>query len=106
MEQEQQDELIAAIAADPRYEALVRERGRLGWILSGLIFFAFVGYLGVIAFDKALLARPIAGGVTSVGIPVGLGLIVLAVLVTALYVRRANGSYDARLAEILRDHRA
>lgn len=106
MRQEQQDEVIAAIAADPRYEALVRERGRLGWLLSALIFFAFVGYLGVIAFDKAALAQPIAGGVTSIGIPVGLGLIVLAILVTALYVRRANGSYDTRLAEILKDHQA
>jgi uncharacterized membrane protein (DUF485 family) len=106
MGQEQQDSVIAAIAGDPRYEALVRERGRLGWILSALIFFTFVGYLGLIAFDKAALAQPIGGGVTSVGIPVGLGLIVFTILVTALYVRRANGSYDARLAEILRDHQA
>lgn len=106
MGQETEDAVIAAIAADPRYEALVRERGRLGWILSALIFFSFVGYLAVIAFDKAALAQPIGSGVTSVGIPVGLGLIVLTILVTALYVRRANGRYDARLAAILKDHRA
>jgi uncharacterized membrane protein (DUF485 family) len=106
MGQELDDPVIAAIAADPRYEALVRERGRLGWILSALIFFTFVGYLALIAFDKAALARPIAGGVTSVGIPVGLGLIIFAIAVTALYVRRANGSYDARLAAILEDHQS
>jgi len=106
MGQEQQDATIAAIAGDPRFEALVRERGRLGWLLSALIFFSFVGYLGVIAFDKAALAQPIGGGVTSVGIPVGLGLIVLTIAVTALYVRRANRSYDARLAAILKDHQA
>ncbi|MDB5710236.1 MAG: hypothetical protein JWL96_2306 [Sphingomonas bacterium] len=106
MGQEHEDAVIAAIAADPRYEALVRERGRLGWILSALIFFSFVGYLAVIAFDKAALAQPIGDGVTSVGIPVGLGLIVLTIAVTALYVRRANGSYDTRLAEILKDHQA
>ena len=103
--QEQDDAVIAAIAADPRYAALVRERGRLGWWLSAVIFGAFVGYLGLIAFDKAALARPIGGGVTSVGIPVGLGLIVLTIAVTALYVHRANTRYDALLAEILKDHR-
>jgi len=106
MEPEHDDAVVAAIAADPRYETLVRERGRLGWLLSALIFFSFVGYLGVIAFDKAALAAPIGGGVTSVGIPVGLGLIVLTIVVTALYVRRANGSYDARLAALLKDHQA
>jgi uncharacterized membrane protein (DUF485 family) len=103
---ERQDAVIAAIAADPRYERLVRERGRLGWILSALIFFTFVAYLALIAFDKAALAAPIGNGVTSVGIPVGLGLILLTILVTALYVRRANGSYDTRLTEILKDHQA
>lgn len=98
--------VIAAIAADARYENLVRERSRLGWWLSALIFFAFVGYLAAIAFDKAALAAPIGGGATSLGIPVGLGLIVLSIVVTAFYVRRANGRYDARLAEILEDHGA
>ena len=106
MGQEQDDAVVAAIAGDPRYEALVRERGRLGWALSALIFAAFVGYLGLIAFDKAALARPIGGGVTSVGIPVGLGLIVFTIAITALYVRRANGRYDAMLAELLKDHGA
>ena len=44
----------------------------------------------LIAFDKSFLARPIGGGVTSLGIPVGVGLILLAILLTGLYVRRAK----------------
>ncbi|ANI79933.1 MULTISPECIES: DUF485 domain-containing protein [Sphingobium] len=98
--------LIKAVASDPRYTILVARRARLGWWLSAIIFSAFVGYLLLIAFDKALLGAPIAGGVTSLGIPVGLGLILLAIALTGVYVVHANRHHDAQMAEILKDHRA
>ncbi|MCE7796242.1 DUF485 domain-containing protein [Sphingobium sufflavum] len=106
MSDRDEDALVAAVAADPRYAALVRQRSRLGWSLSALIFIAFVGYLLLIAFDKSLLATPIGAGVTSLGIPVGLGLILLAIALTGVYVARANSDYDARMAAILKDHGA
>ncbi len=96
---------IAAVAADPRYVALVGRRSRLGWWLSTIIFSAFVGYLLLIAFDKAALGASLAGGVTSVGIPVGIGLILLAIALTGLYVGHANRHHDAQMAAILEDHR-
>ncbi|NWK96913.1 DUF485 domain-containing protein [Sphingobium lactosutens] len=101
-----EDIVIAAVAADPRYVALVARRARLGWWLSAVIFCAFVGYLLLIAFDKALLGAPIGAGVTSIGIPVGLGLILLAIALTGLYVAHANRHHDAQMAQILRDHGA
>lgn len=55
---------------------------------------AYFGYVGLIAFDKAVLARPIGGGITTVGIPVGIGLILLGILLTGIYVRRANREFD------------
>ncbi|WP_434404427.1 DUF485 domain-containing protein [Sphingobium sp. DN12] len=98
--------LIAAVGADPRYIELVARRARLGWWLSAIIFTAFVGYLALIAFDKALLGRPIGNGVTSIGIPIGLGLILLAIVLTGLYVAYANRHHDAQMAAILKDHGA
>ncbi|WCT74332.1 DUF485 domain-containing protein [Sphingomonas naphthae] len=100
------EQAIARVRSDPRYAALVRRRSRLGWALAALMVAAFLGYILLIAFDKALLAAPIGAGVTSVGIPVGFGLILLAVALTGLYVARANGRYDAELAAILADARA
>lgn len=102
----QEEALIAAVAADPRYEVLVNRRARLGWWLSAVIFSAFVGYLLLIAFDKALLGTPIGQGVTSIGIPIGLGLILLAIALTGLYVAHANRHHDAQMAAILKDHGA
>lgn len=99
------DDLIAAVAADRRYIELVGRRSRISWWLSALIFFAFVGYLLLIAFDKDALGAPIAGGVTSIGIPIGLGLILLAIALTGAYVAHANRHHDAQMAAILDEHR-
>ena len=91
-----------AVLRDPRYQRLVKRRGRFTWTLSIVMLVAYFGYVALIAFDKPLLARPVAGGVTSLGIPVGIGLILLAIVLTGLYVRRANRDYDP-LVKALRD---
>lgn len=106
MSDDQEGILIAAVASDPRYADLMARRTRLSWCLSAIIFTAFVGYLLLIAFDKALLGMPIGDGVTSVGIPIGLGLILLAIALTGIYVAHANRHHDAQMAAILKDHGA
>lgn len=94
-EQEQADAArYDEVLADPRYQELVRRRGRFTWALSVIMLIAYFGYIALVAFDKSLLARSIGSGVTSLGIPVGVGLILLAILLTWLYVRRANKEYD------------
>jgi uncharacterized membrane protein (DUF485 family) len=90
------------VLADPRYQRLVKRRGRFTWMLTAIMLAAYFGYIALIAFDKAVLARPIGGGVTSLGIPVGVGLILLAIVLTGLYVRRANSEFDP-LVRALRD---
>ncbi len=88
-------ERLARVAADPRYRALVRQRGRFTWTLTAIMLAAYLAFILLIAFDKSALARPIGAGVTSIGIPIGLGVILLAIGLTGLYVRRANRDYDA-----------
>jgi uncharacterized membrane protein (DUF485 family) len=100
------DERLEKLARDPRYRALIRTRSRFGWALSLVMLAAYFGFIVLIAFDRALLARPVAGGVTSLGIVVGFGLIVLAVLLTGLYVRRANRDYDPLVAALAAEYRA
>lgn len=94
------------IADDPRYRALLRRRGRFAAVLTAIILIVYFGFVGVVAFDKPLLAASLSGGATSVGIPVGLGIIVLSIALTGLYVRRANGAFDADLAAIRAEHDA
>ena len=49
------------------------------------------------------LAQPIGPGVTTIGIPIALGVIIFTIVITGLYVRRANGEYDRLTAEILKE---
>ena len=97
------DPMVARIEANPKYHELKRKRSGFGWLLTILMLLVYYGYIGLIAFDKELLARPLGAGVTTLGIPIGLGVIVFTVLITGLYVRRANGEYDRLTAEILKD---
>ena len=96
-------DLVAHIQANPKYQALRSRRTRFGWILTVIMLIAYFGYIGLIAFDKAFLARPIGPGVTSLGIPVGIGLILFTVLLTGVYVWRANSEYDRLTAEIIEE---
>lgn len=96
-----QDILLAQVAADPAYHALTRWRARIEWGLTALIFAAFIGYILLVAFAKAWLAQPIGDGVTSIGIPIGIGLILFAILLTGLYVRHANKHFDRQMAAII-----
>ncbi|MBA3677472.1 MAG: DUF485 domain-containing protein [Sphingosinicella sp.] len=84
-----------ALAADPRYEILVRKRSRFAWTLTVIMLLIFFGYILLIAFDKALLAQPLYQGATvSLGIPIGIGVILAGIILTGIYVRRANREYD------------
>ena len=71
-----------------------------------MMLVVYYGFIGLIAFDKAFLAQPIGDGVTSIGIPMAFGVIVFTVLITGIYVYRANSEYDRLTAEILKDAQA
>ena len=98
-----QDPVVARIEANPKYQALKRKRGGFGWLLTVLMLLAYYGFIGLIAFDKEFLAKPIGAGVTTLGIPIAFGVIVFTIAITGLYVRRANGEYDRLTAGILED---
>ena len=97
------DPIVAKIEANPKYHELRRKRGTFGWTLTALMMLVYYGYIALIAFNKPFLSQPIGSGVTTIGIPIGLGVIVFTILITGLYVRRANSEYDRLTAEILKD---
>ena len=98
-----QDPMVERIARNPKYQQLKATRNRLGWTLTILMLIVYYGYIGLIAFDKELLATPIGAGVTTLGIPIGMAVIVFTVVITGIYVRRANGEFDAATRDILKD---
>jgi hypothetical protein len=57
-------------------------------------------YVGDAPFD---IAAGNAAGVTTIGVPIGMGVIIFTIVITGIYVRRANGEYDRLTREILED---
>ena len=96
-------EAIERIKANPSYQLLVRRRMRLALSLTAIILAAFFGFTLFVAFDKEALAQPIGDGVTSVGIPIGFAIILLAILLTGIYVHRANREFDALTDQLRRE---
>ena len=97
------DPVVDKIQRHPKYQELRTKRGGFGWLLTIMMMVVYYGYISLIAFDKAFLAQPIGAGVTSLGIPLGFGVIVFTIVITGIYVRRANGEYDDLTAAILKD---
>ena len=97
------DTMVARIEANPKYHELKRKRNGFGWMLTVLMLVVYYGYLALIAFNKPFLAQPIGAGVTTLGIPIGMGVIIFTIVITGIYVRRANGEYDRLTAEILKE---
>ena len=97
------DPMVARIQNNPAYHELRRKRNTFGWSLTILMLVVYYGYIGLIAFDKEFLAKPLGTGVTTIGVPIGMAVIVFSIIITGLYVRRANGEFDARTREILKD---
>ena len=91
---------VKQILSNPKYQELVSKRSKFAWTLSIVILVVYYAFVLVIAFDPALLGTKIGAGVISVGIPVGMGIIILSFILTGVYVRRANSEFEALTQDI------
>jgi uncharacterized membrane protein (DUF485 family) len=106
METLMQQNIVDKVKSNPKYAELVRSRSTLGWVLSILVMLIYYGFILVIAFNKALLAQPLyPGTVITVGIPVGVSVIVLSFILTGIYVWRANSKFDELTKQIKQEIR-
>ena len=88
-------DLSRRIAADPNYRELKAKRTRLGWTLTIAMLLVYYGFILLVAFAKPFLATRLGEGVTTIGMPLGLAVIVFTIVITGIYVRRANSEFDA-----------
>lgn len=94
----------ARIRANPKYQQLKNTRNAYGWVMTLLMLIVYYGYIALIAFNKEFLATPLGStGVTTIGIPIGVGVILFTIIITGIYVRRANGEFDSLKEEILKE---
>ena len=98
-----QDSMLQRIAADPNYQELKAKRLRFGWTLTIAMLVVYYGFILMIAFSKDTLAIRMGEGVMTWGIPIGFGVIIFTIVITAIYVMRANSQYDELTEKIKRE---
>ena len=95
-----EQDIVQAVKADPNYQKLVRTRSRYGWTLTWAMMAVYYGFILLVAFNKEFMGRRIGEGVMSWGMPIGLAVILFTVVITGIYVRRANSEFDELTAAI------
>ena len=91
------------ILRNPKFQELVRTRSGFAWSLSAVMLAIYLGFIFLVAFAHDLMAMKIGGGATSLGIVLGLVVIVSAFLLTGIYVQRANGRFDELTRDLQKD---
>ena len=98
-------EIYKRVRNNPKFSKLVKKRSSLAWRFSAIIFVVYYSFILFIAFSPETLGQPISNGVTTIGIPVGISIILLCILLTGIYVKRANNEFDKLINDIKDDVR-
>jgi uncharacterized membrane protein (DUF485 family) len=93
------------IQRNPKYQELVRTRSSFGWTLTAIMLIIYFGFILLIAYEPKFLGTPIGSGVMTIGIPIGVAVIVSAFVLVGIYVARANATYDNLTREIVEESR-
>lgn len=92
---------VEEMLASAEFRRLVARRWRVSIALTAALFATYYGFILLVALDGAFLAQRI-GEVTTLGIPLGVAVILVSWVLTAVYVVWANRSYDAEVARLRR----
>jgi len=93
------------IRNNPKFHELVSKRTAFAWTLSVLMLGIYAGFILLIAYGKEFLGSSLFGGTTTIGFPIGVGVILSAIVLTGIYVRRANGEFDELNRQIIEESR-
>ena len=81
------------------FKRMVSKRWTISVVLTIVLFVIYYGYIVLIAADKPFMAQKI-GEVTTLGIPLGVLVILLSWVLTAIYVVWANKVHDPEVRDL------
>ena len=94
-------DVLEKLKSNPRLWELVEKREKFSWTMAIILLVVYYTFILIIAFEPSLFGKPISEGmVTTVGIPVGIGVIVFAFILTGIYVNKANKEFDTITKEL------
>ncbi|MBL8428095.1 MAG: DUF485 domain-containing protein [Dechloromonas sp.] len=96
-------DVLDRVTKNPKFHEFIAMRSRYSIIMAIVSAAIYYGFILLVAFDKELLAKKVGAGVTSLGVPLGVGVIVITIVLTWIYVRRANTEFDATNEAIIKE---
>ena len=97
------DRQVERILQNPKFKEMVRQKSVLSWTLTAIMLFVYVGFMLLVGYNKEFLLTSISGGVTTWGIPLGLGIIVLSFVLCGVYSYIANNKLDQLNTEAVKE---
>jgi uncharacterized membrane protein (DUF485 family) len=98
------DSIYLSIQNSPLFKELVSKRERFAWILSAIMLGLYAAFIFLIAYGPHVLGAKISPDSSITwGIPIGVGLILSAFILTGVYIYRANGEFDDLNKAILKE---
>ena len=95
-------DLYEQVKNNPKFQQLIARRSRLAWGLSSIILLMYFSFILMIAFAPDFLGQPISeSSMITIGIPIGVFIIITAFFLTGVYVRKANKVFDRINKEII-----
>ena len=94
---------VEQILQNPKFKEMVSRKSKLSWTLTTIMLVVYVGFMLLVGYNKEFLMTSVSGGVTTIGIPLGLGIIVLSFLLCGVYSYIANNKLDALNEEAMRE---
>ncbi|QIC80183.1 DUF485 domain-containing protein [Acinetobacter indicus] len=94
---------VDRILHNPKFKEMVAKKRNLSWTLTAIMLIVYVGFMLLVGYNKEFLLSSISGGVTTWGIPLGLGIIVLSFILCAVYSYIANNKLDQLNEETMRE---
>ncbi len=95
-------DVIDRVTANPKFLEFVAVRNRYSIMMTLVSAAAYYGFIVLVAFQGPWLGTKLGAGMTtSIGVPIGVGVIVFTIILTWVYVRRANGEFDETNARLI-----
>lgn len=99
-------DVLSKVQSNPKFHELVQKKTSLGWKLSLIMLVIYYGFVLMLAFSPSTLGTPLgAGMVTTIGIPIGIAIILSAFVLTGVYVHKANKEFDPLNQQIIEEAR-
>ena len=97
-------DIVDRVQKNPKFLEFVAKRNNYSILMTIISAAAYYGFILLVAFNGPWLGtKPGPGMVTSIGVPIGVSVIVFTIVVTWIYVRRANTEFDETNEAILRE---